>query len=757
MIVASSDDTLRSPKTVPSFTAPRPARWNWPLAAIALYGVVFAVMYITGAIDRTRFGSSLSTLAYVPLNLVSVYALWRAGRRSGASHSERSALHLLALMFVFTAVGNLLWFGLQQTVYAGATVTVSDAAYLAAYLAGLAALSRLPTTEDRPLQIQTALVDSAAVLIAIGSLTWTLVVSPTDWSNQEPLRRTLYALYATLSVAYLILGARLLLRQGAARERTDLELLLAFLFVQGVLDLVMQIGYEVWNVYTPFLLKVVCPMLYVALTVAARRIHSGQPAPSVFAKASILRSTNLLLAGSACAVYAVLFWAALTDRKEPLAILVASALALNVLFLLKQALTMRENLELRSARAEAESRARYEERAREGQKLEAVGRLAGGVAHDFNNLLTTVLANSEFALSRTRETQPVYAELTDIRAAANRGAELIQQLLAFRRKSSTAPVVVRPGVVLRESGRLLQRIAGDRCVLEWNLDPLLGAVRVDRGQLEQVFANLISNASDSMPAGGRITLTGRNVVLGESAAHALSVAPGEYVMLGVSDEGTGITSDVRAHIFEPFFSTKPRGKGTGLGLASVYGIVRQGEGGVDVESVPSCGTTFRVYLPRRADSEIAPTAPVPQPDIALNGITECGTILLVEDEAPVRDVTARMLRSAGYHVVDVCDAYAAREYFNSHEHEIALVVTDVMMPGETGPALAAYLHMRNPELPVLFISGYSDADLPSFATGQLAEEHLVQKPFSAQGLLAKVAGMLQPVTHRAQAPAHSPS
>jgi two-component system, cell cycle sensor histidine kinase and response regulator CckA len=261
-------------------------------------------------------------------------------------------------------------------------------------------------------------------------------------------------------------------------------------------------------------------------------------------------------------------------------------------------------------------------------------------------------------------------------------------------------------------------------------------VQMDRGQLEQVMANLVTNARDAMPDGGAVVITVRNVTLDASVASSLTLPVGDYVALAVQDTGVGIADDVRRHMFEPFFSTKAPGKGTGLGLASTYGIMRQSNGGIDVQSERGCGSCFTLYLPR-----VYVEAPLRAPVLMVASDTAVAnpgaTILLVEDEAAVRHVTRRMLTSNGYTVLTAGDAVAARAMFDQHGDDIALMISDVMMPGESGPELAAHMRERWPALAVLLISGYSNSELPDDATAESFHDFL-QKPFTGAQLLARV-------------------
>ena len=371
---------------------------------------------------------------------------------------------------------------------------------------------------------------------------------------------------------------------------------------------------------------------------------------------------------------------------------------------------------------------------RQSQRLEAVGRLAGGVAHDFNNILTAIIGYSELLLDELAPSHPLRASVQEIRAGADRAASLTRQLLAFSRKQVLQAKVLDLNAAIRDLARMLQRLIGEDVKLDLALHAAPATVRADPGQIEQVVLNLAVNARDAMPDGGRLTIETARRVLDEtySRAHA-DVVPGEYVMLAVSDTGTGMDAETRARIFEPFFTTKELGKGTGLGLATVYGIVKQSGGSIAVYSEPGRGTTFKTYLPG-AD------APAPSADAALaaprsNGGRE--TILLAEDDGAVREVAGQALAQKGYRVLRAPDGQTALELAAAHAGEIAILVTDLVMPGMSGRELAEALTALRPKLRVLYISGYTDDAVVRH--GILAEGlPYLQKPFSAEALAAKV-------------------
>jgi signal transduction histidine kinase/CheY-like chemotaxis protein len=391
-----------------------------------------------------------------------------------------------------------------------------------------------------------------------------------------------------------------------------------------------------------------------------------------------------------------------------------------------------------SERQQAEQALRErDEQLRQAQKMEAIGRLAGGVAHDFNNLLTVINGYSEFLLGRLEAGDPRHAYAKSIRDAGEHAADLTRQLLAFGRKQLLRPSVLNLNAIVGDAERILRRVIGEDIALVCRLDPQVGGVKADAHQLNQVLMNLCANARDAMPEGGTLTIsTANDSVEVEVAGVGAYVAPGEYVTLAVGDTGHGMDQATQQLVFEPFFTTKEQGKGTGLGLATVYGIVRQSGGHIAIESVPDQGTTFRVYLPRMAqpvaEETAAPSAP------ALGG-TE--TILLVEDESAVRRVAVTALESYGYAVIEAADADEACRLYNGRAEPIHLLLTDVVMPGMNGVELAKRLRTLDPQLKVVFVSGYADSVI--LRHGALdAGASFVQKPYRPALLASKIREVL---------------
>jgi signal transduction histidine kinase len=371
------------------------------------------------------------------------------------------------------------------------------------------------------------------------------------------------------------------------------------------------------------------------------------------------------------------------------------------------------------------------------QKMEAVGRLAGGVAHDFNNLLTIILGTCELMAFHPRDAG-LTEQLQNIQAAGERGVALTRQLLAFSRRQILQPRTIRLNDVVRELSKLLPRLIGEHVELVTRLQPDLGYVHADPGQIEQVILNFAVNSRDAMPLGGTLMIETLNVD-GIEAGDELGCVheAGPYVRLSVRDTGHGMDDETKKHIFEPFFTTKEPGKGTGLGLATVYGIVKQSGGFLAVESSPSNGATFMVYLPRVSSATALPG--LDALPVARKGQGE--TVLLVEDEQPVRVLVKEMLRLNNYEVLEAADGRQALDVFAKHRERIDLLLTDVVMPRMGGRLLADELTRANPRLKVLFMSGYTDDVMLRQGIEGTGHPYL-QKPFSAAALTAKLHSIL---------------
>ena len=383
------------------------------------------------------------------------------------------------------------------------------------------------------------------------------------------------------------------------------------------------------------------------------------------------------------------------------------------------------------------ARLRRQEETHEAEKMEAVGRLAGGIAHDFNNLLTGILSYSDLILQELRPADPIRADVEQIRDAGHRAANLTRQLLAFSRRQLLQPKVLSLNVTVADLDPMLRRLLGPSVTLETELDPALGHVTIDPNRLEQVLVNLIANAREAMPGGGRVKIATTNVQPSVLAGHPQSeVQAPEYVSIAVSDTGIGMDADTQAQVFEPFFTTKQGGSGTGLGLSSVYGIVQQSGGHISVESAPDEGATFTIRFPRYAGPEVPvqqPARPAPP--------TGKETLLLVEDEAQVRESVRRLLEGHGYTVLEARNGEDALRIFEDNEGGIDLVLTDLAMPEMGGQELVERLRARHPGLRVLFMSGYTDRSIANNG-GTPSHTGFVEKPFTVETLMRRLREVL---------------
>src|SRR5579883_1063310 len=392
--------------------------------------------------------------------------------------------------------------------------------------------------------------------------------------------------------------------------------------------------------------------------------------------------------------------------------------------------------ELREATMRRDRR-RLEEQLRHAQKMEAMGRLAGGVAHDFNNLLMVITGYSDLLLTTEGLPPGQRSALEEIRKAAERGGALTHQLLAFSRRQPMTPKVIQPNELVTNLEKMLRRLIGEDVQLI-TVPGSTGTIKADPGQLEQVIMNLVVNARDAMPQGGKLTIETSDFHVEDSlTAASLDLQPGHYVVLAISDNGIGMDAETRSHLFEPFFTTKAPGRGTGLGLATAYGIVRQSGGSILVYSEPKHGTTMKIYLPKvrdagGAEQEAGATAEVP---------SGSETILVVEDEDRVRKIICKVLSSRGYRVIEAVSGEEALHLAQAHECAIDLAVVDVVMPGMSGPEVVRHLHTQRPHLKVLFISGYTDEAVVQHGLLQSGLAFL-QKPFVPRVLAHKVREVL---------------
>ena len=382
-----------------------------------------------------------------------------------------------------------------------------------------------------------------------------------------------------------------------------------------------------------------------------------------------------------------------------------------------------------------EEKMKLEEQLRQSQKMEAIGRLAGGVAHDFNNMLTGIIGYADLILLSLNRDHPLIGKVEEIKKAGKRAASLTQQLLAFSRKQMLQPKVLDLNLVVNDLKKMLQRLIGEDIELETHLESSLFRVKVDPNQMGQVLMNLVVNARDAMVRGGKITIETANVVLDQAYGRkkGVSLQPGPYVLLEVRDTGTGMDPETKSHIFEPFFTTKELGKGTGLGLSTVYGIIKQSGGYIWVDSRQEEGTTFQIFLPQ-AEGESALKESHPLSPHQLQGSE---TILVVEDNDLVRDMTSEVLRQYGYKVIEAPGGEPALKIIQEYGEEINLLLTDVVMPGLNGRELADQILSLRPGIRVLYMSGYADNAIVQYGVLNPGLA-FIEKPFSPETLAAKL-------------------
>jgi PAS domain S-box-containing protein len=381
---------------------------------------------------------------------------------------------------------------------------------------------------------------------------------------------------------------------------------------------------------------------------------------------------------------------------------------------------------------------RRDEQLRQSQKMEAVGRLSGGIAHDFNNLLGVIIGYSESLEHRLAPNDPLRKSAEEIRKAGERAASLTHQLLAFSRQQVLQPQILDLNALVSDMGKMLRRLIGMHIELTTTLATELGQVKAEQSQIEQLIVNLVVNARDAMPEGGKLLIETSNLDMSENLASSFPfLQPGPYVLLTVTDTGLGMDADTRRHIFEPFFTTKGPGKGTGLGLATVYGVVKQSGGGVIVDSEPGKGSTFKIFLPQTQES---PVAPAPD-ETAAKGSMGTGTILLVEDEEALLSLTSERLTERGYTVLPARDGIHALEVARSFHGSIHLLLTDIMMPRMGGLALARSMSELRPGIRVVFMTGHAEREA-SYREALRSGAESIQKPFSNERLIRLVRQML---------------
>jgi signal transduction histidine kinase/CheY-like chemotaxis protein len=395
-----------------------------------------------------------------------------------------------------------------------------------------------------------------------------------------------------------------------------------------------------------------------------------------------------------------------------------------------------------SRQRETESRLRKsEEQLRQAQKMDAIGRLAAGIAHDFKNLITAIHGHAQFLLEDLPHSSDLRSDVVEIKRAADRASDLTRQLLTFARKQDIEPRPLDVNEVIRNLEKMLRRLIRADLELNTHLSPGIPGVLADQGQIEQVIMNLVVNARDAVPGEGSISILTSSLDLDERyVSGGLDLEPGKYVMIGVTDTGVGMDAETQRHIFEPFFTTKREGEGTGLGLATVYGIVRRTGGHVSVYSEPGKGTTIKVFLPAGSLPAASTQQPEPKKKVAGNG-QHHETVLLVEDDDAIRSLATRILRSRGYPVLAAENGMAAIAAAKAHDGKIDLLLTDLMMPGLSGEDLAVKIRQMCPGIAVMFMSGFSEPSQDDAARAQDAT--FLEKPFAPDELARRVEEVLR--------------
>ena len=382
-------------------------------------------------------------------------------------------------------------------------------------------------------------------------------------------------------------------------------------------------------------------------------------------------------------------------------------------------------------------RKELEEQLRQSQKMEAIGLLAGGIAHDFNNLLMVILCNCDLMLAGTKKGDPMADDIIEIKRSAQRAAELTRQLLAFSRKQVLEPEIIDLNSVVSDLEKMVKRLTGEKIDIVTVLSPKTGTVKADRGQLDQIVMNLVVNARDSMPKGGKITIETGNVELDDEYLRKYSdVKPGNYAMLAITDSGVGMNKETVEKIFEPFFTTKGVGKGTGLGLSTVYGIVKQSDGYIYCYSEPGKGTTFKIYFPVVNDDFLSETEVQTKEELTSHG----ENIVMIDDEKDIRDVVRRMLEQEGYIVFEASNFEEVKKHFK--DNHIDLLITDVIMPDMNGDEIGEKILEKYPETKIIYMSGYTESTIMDFSLLDKKKIYL-QKPFSRQSIVQAVREILK--------------
>ncbi len=726
----------------------------------------------------------VSDLGYLPANLLIAAVFWLAANRAaqypgstpssesghqpGASQTLARALRLVALQSALTAVGDVAWWYVDIVQHHDPVNSWANGIYLASYAVMLAALVCMPRGRRARIEWWKFALDAATVLLGGAIIIGVVILWPRATAHVTGGN---FSSNLSIELAYpladllMLLGITTVALRPTGRPPAPLILLLvsqiACIGSDVLYTIVFLTGTGPDVPSTPIWSTALLGASYVLLIASGewyRRAPApepgladpaapGEPTPGESAPDGLIESLHqasplpYLAAGSAGALLVFFAW---QSWPAPLSILVIAAVPVFALIAIRGVLSSTQNVTLltENAARSAESRIRSQLHGQlvHAQRMEAVGQLAGGVAHDFNNILTAISGNAELAMDSLPVDAAARDDLHEIRAGVTRASTLTRQLLAFSRRQTLHPRVVDLNTVIAGCEPMLTRLIGEHVRLETHLARNASPILADPGQIEQVLVNLVVNARDAMPGGGRIQIeTSEVVIAAPDPVRWPGLTPARYVRLAVRDSGSGMDRETRKRAFEPFFTTKPQGKGTGLGLATVYGIITQSEGSIFIDSEPGRGTTVAAYFrptAARAPSLQSSVSGAARPPIAGKG----ETILVVEDEVSVREPMARALRKQGYVVLEAEDGIHGLEVSAQHGHTIDLVVSDVRMPRLIGPDMVAQLRAERPSLRAMFVSGYTSLDRgvpPSLLAGQLLEQ-----PFTLPTLFRRVRAAL---------------
>ena len=762
----------------------RPAPWASLFSLLTAAYVAAYLAYLIwsespGWATRPLVHGIVTDLGYLPVNLLIAAIFWLAANRAaqypGSSPSSAAArdavgesapsqtlaraLRLVALQSALTAVGDVAWWYVDIVQGHDPVNSWANGIYLASYGVMLAALISMPRGRRAKLEWWKFALDAATVLLGGAIVIGVVVLWPR--ASAQPAGGTLsFALTYPLADLLMLLGITTVALRPTGRPPAPLIILLVSQIACIASDVLYTIvflrgtGPEIPS--TPVWSTALLGASYALLAASGewyRRAPAPEPGPSdptapgeptTDGAAESMHPASPLPYIAATGAAGLLVFLAWQSWPAPLSVLVIAAVPVFALIAIRGILSSHQNVGLltENAARNAESRTRSQLQAQlvNAQRMEAVGQLAGGVAHDFNNILTAISGNAELAMESLPLDSSARDDLHEIRAGVTRASALTRQLLAFSRRQTLHPRVVDLNTVVSGCEPMLARLIGEHIRLETHLARNISPILADPGQIEQVLVNLVVNARDAMPSGGRVQVeTGEVVITQPDPIRWPGLIAGRHIRLAVRDTGSGMDRETRKRAFEPFYTTKPQGKGTGLGLATVYGIVAQSEGLIFIDSEPGLGTTVTAYF--RPTAARSPSPPLPASSAGARPAMGKGeTILVVEDEPAVREPMARALRKQGYVVLEAEDGIHGLEVSAQHTNAIDLVVSDVRMPRLVGPAMVDRLRSERPGLRAMFVSGYTAADrgVPT----SLVAAQLLEKPFTLPTLFRRVRAAL---------------